>query len=142
MPLRPCCSEATICFSSWGPSWTCHVPKTSRTRVPVRYGEGLAPSSGPESHPAVPRPCWSWLEHFWPLWVSVTQRRILWSLPLPPTSSACLFSVENFSPRISLIREVRKCRNKGNQTISLSLLLLFGLLCLLSFISVFSHFSD
>ena len=142
MPLRPCCSEATICFSSWEPSWTCAVPKISCTRVPVGRGEGLAPSSGPEGHPAVPQPCWSWLEHSWPLWVSVTQRRILWSLPLPPTSSTCLFSVENFSPRISLIKGVRKCRNKGNQTISLSLLLLFGLLCLLSFISAFSHFSD
>ena len=28
-------------------------------------------------------------------------------------SSVCLLSVENFSQRISLIKEVRKCRNRG-----------------------------
>jgi len=31
-------------------------------------------------------------------------------------SSACLLSVENFSQRISLIREMRACRNKGKQS--------------------------
>ena len=45
----------------------------------------------------------------------------LWSLPTAtaPTpqhtmSSACLLSVENFSQRISLIREVRNAETKGN----------------------------
>ena len=31
-------------------------------------------------------------------------------------SPACLLSVENFSQRISLIREMRTCRNKGKQS--------------------------
>ena len=35
---------------------------------------------------------------------------------LPPMSSAGLLSVENFSQRISLIREMRACRNKGKQS--------------------------
>ena len=34
--------------------------------------------------------------------------------PLPPMSSACLLSVENFSQRISLIREVRNAETKEN----------------------------
>ena len=36
--------------------------------------------------------------------------RTIWSFPT--TSSACMLSVENFSQRISLIRGVRKYRNK------------------------------
>ena len=35
--------------------------------------------------------------------------------PPPPTmSSACLLPVENFSQRISLVREVRNAETKGN----------------------------
>ena len=37
-------------------------------------------------------------------------------LPLS-MSSACLLSVENFSQRISLSREVRTCKNKGKQSV-------------------------
>ena len=42
--------------------------------------------------------------------------RTPWSLPTPPrpTSYACLFSVENFSQRISLIREIRNEETKEN----------------------------
>ena len=36
--------------------------------------------------------------------------------PVPTMSSACLFSVENFNQRISLIREMRICENKGKQS--------------------------
>ena len=32
----------------------------------------------------------------------------------PPTSSACLLSVESFSQRVSLIREVRNAETKEN----------------------------
>ena len=35
---------------------------------------------------------------------------------LPPMSSACFCLWKNFSQRISLIREVRKCRNKAKQS--------------------------
>ena len=38
------------------------------------------------------------------------------SLHATPMSSACLLSVENCSQRISLIREMRACRNKGKQS--------------------------
>ena len=39
---------------------------------------------------------------------------------LAPMSSACLLSLEkDFSHRVSLVTEVRKCRNKGNQIIIL-----------------------
>ena len=34
--------------------------------------------------------------------------------PPHPTVSACLFSVENFSQRISLIREIRNAETKEN----------------------------
>ena len=34
----------------------------------------------------------------------------------PPRSSTCLLSGVNFSQRINLIREVRKCREKGKQS--------------------------
>ena len=41
----------------------------------------------------------------------------------PPMSSACLLSVENFSQRINLIREVRKCKNsqagQNNNTLAI-----------------------
>ena len=42
------------------------------------------------------------------------RNRTLWSMP--PMSSACLLFVEKLLPRISLIREVRQCRNKGKQS--------------------------
>ena len=45
------------------------------------------------------------------------QCRTLWSLPPPPPCpmfSACLLPVENFSQRISLIREVRNAETKEN----------------------------
>ena len=46
--------------------------------------------------------------------------KTLQSLCLPPTSrsSACLYSVGNFSQRISLFREMRTGRNKWNQIIN------------------------
>ena len=34
----------------------------------------------------------------------------------PPMSSACRLPMENFSQRISLIREMRTYKNKGKQT--------------------------
>ena len=40
------------------------------------------------------------------------QSRTLWSCPLSPRPAFCLW--KNLSQKISLIREVRKCRNKGN----------------------------
>ena len=45
--------------------------------------------------------------------VGVEQSRTLWSLTTP-MSSACLLSVENFSQRISVIREGRNVETKGN----------------------------
>lgn len=38
--------------------------------------------------------------------------------PSPPTpmSSASLWSAENFSQRVSVIGEVRRCRNQGKQS--------------------------
>ena len=39
---------------------------------------------------------------------------------LPSMSSACLLYVENFSQRISLIREMRTCENKENSLRRLS----------------------
>ena len=48
---------------------------------------------------------WSWGQ----------QSRTLWSLPAHPArSSPCLLSVESFSQRISLIREVRYAETKEN----------------------------
>ena len=35
---------------------------------------------------------------------------------LPLMSSGCLFSVKKFSQRVSLFREVGKCKNKGKQS--------------------------
>ena len=46
--------------------------------------------------------------------VVVKWSRTLWSLPPPSMSSACLLSMENFSQRISLIREVRYAETKEN----------------------------
>ena len=46
--------------------------------------------------------------------VKMKRSRTLWSVP--STSSACLLSVRNLSQRISLIREVRQCRNKGKES--------------------------
>ena len=46
--------------------------------------------------------------------VIMKQSRTLWSLP--PMSSACFLSVERLRQRVSLIREVRTCRNKGKQS--------------------------
>ena len=40
--------------------------------------------------------------------------KTLWSLPLCPMSFACLLSMENFSWRISLIRETRNTETKEN----------------------------
>ena len=39
--------------------------------------------------------------------------RTLWSLP-PTMSSACLLSVESFSQRVSLIREIRNAETNVN----------------------------
>ena len=44
---------------------------------------------------------------------SLKQSRTLWALP-PTVSSAGSLSVENFSQRISLIREVRNVETKGS----------------------------
>ena len=42
----------------------------------------------------------------------MTRSRTIWCLP-PTMSSACLLLVENFSQRMSLIREVRNAETKG-----------------------------
>ena len=50
--------------------------------------------------------------------LNIEAERNLWSLPAAPppptTPSACLLSVETFSQRISLIREVRNAETKEN----------------------------
>ena len=43
------------------------------------------------------------------------QNRTLWSLPAHPAiSCSCLLSVESFSQRVSLIRDVRNAETKRN----------------------------